>query len=577
MKNNKLTIEGALFGLAFLLALGLRLFNVGQAALTDSEAALALPALELARGTVVQIPSQPGYVLWTAAIFFLVGASEFAARFLPALMGSLVALSPWLFKKQLGRVAAVLLAFFLAFDPGLVAASREADGLMLAVGFIIFAAGFLFTGKPVWAGVCTGLALLAGARLAAGLVILGLMLVWMGIERSLSQPQPGSSDAGEYNQFVSPLSLRQMLPGLAGALLLGGTLFFIFPAGLSAIGSGLTVYLQGWAREPLTPLTLMLGALIFYTPFALPAGIWGALAGWRQRDPVDGFLTRWTVTALILALMYPSRQPTDLVWVLIPLWALAARQIARKLAQIQQAGIGALTLAGIVAALLVFAWLNFVALSRLPIGEASAQIRLASIAGSLVFIAIITVLASGGWSSKSAVSGLVCGLSTATLLFTFTASWNAAGLGRNPWSELWRNSPYIQDADLLMQTVGDFSEWNTGFGKSIDITVLEVESPALRWQLRNHRQTLYTNVLPPGELPSLLITTEREMPLIAASYTGQDFVWQRSIDWGLLFPLNWSRWIIVRETPDFRSNLILWVRADLFPGAPALQPAEAGY
>lgn len=577
MKNNKLTIEGALFGLAFLLALGLRLLNLGQAALTDSEAALALPALELARGTVTQIPSQPGYVLWTAAIFFLVGASEFAARFLPALMGSLVALSPWLFKKQLGRVAAVLLAFFLAFDPGLVAASREADGLMLAVGFIIFAAGFLWTGKPVWAGVCAGLALLSGTRLAAGLVILALALLWMGIERSLSQPQSGAGAAGEYTQIVSPLSLRQMLPGFAGALLLGGTLFFIFPAGLSAIGSGLTGYIQGWGSEPLTPLTLTLGALVFYTPLGLPAGIWGAFVGWRQRDPVDGFLTRCLVTAFLLALVYPSRQPTDLVWVLIPLWTLAARQITRKLPQIQQAGIGALTLAGIVAALLVFAWLNFVVLSRLPPGETSAQIRLASIAGSLVFIAIITVLASGGWSSKSAVSGLVCGWGVASIIFTFAASWNTAGLGRNPWAELWRNSPYVQDADLLMQTVGDFSEWNTGFRKSIDITVLEVESPALRWQLRDHRQTLYTNVLPPGELPSLLITAEREMPSIAASYSGQNFVWQRSIDWGLLFPLNWSRWMIVRETPDIRANLILWVRTDLFPGAPALQPAEAGY
>lgn len=587
MKNTKLTYETLLFGLAFLLALGLRLLHLGHETLSDGEAELALQALALARGGVSTISSQPGYVLWTSALFFITGAGNLAARLLPALAGSVLVLAPRLFRPQLGRTAAILLAFFLAIDPSLVAASRQAGGLMLAVTFGVLAAGYLLSGKPQWAGICAGLALLGGASLWAGLLALGLSLAWTTALRRRKHTGTVETNAldSEAERLPTPIPWQPALPWLAGALVFGGSLFFIFPTGLSAAVSSLPEYLQGWGRVPTAwvgtsgiPVMILLGALLFYAPFAIFAGVWGAVTGGMQRRSVDVFLTRWVIVVLLVALFHPSRQPTDLVWVMIPIWALAARQIARLFPMFGTAGASALGQAAVVLVLIVFAWLNFVALSRSPFSQSDAQIYLVSLAGSLVFIAIITILASGGWSSSLAVSGLTWGVGAALLLFTLSGSWNAAGLGRNPWAELWRMCPrsghtssYVQDADLLTSTVGGISEWNSRSRSAIDVTVLNVESPALEWALRDHRQVHFTNVIPPGEKLSLIITEDQEMPSLAAAYTGQDFVWQRSIAWHLLQPPDWSRWVIVREAASTRADLILWVRSDLFPGA---SPAE---
>ncbi len=575
MKNTKLSRETLLFGLAFLLALGLRFSHLGQEALSDGEARLALQALALGRGGAAPIAHQPGYVLWTGALFFVAGASNFAARLLPAVAGSVLVLAPRLFRPQLGRTAAVLLAFFLAIDPSLVAASRQASGLMLAVTLAALAVGYLLAGNVRRAGICAGLALLGGTSLWAGLLMLGLSLAWTFVvrRRAHAVAEVNTGFEGDAERLPTPIPWRQALLWLTGALVFGGSLFFIFPTGLSAAVSSLPDYLQGWMHASGVPLTLLLGALFFYPPFAILAGVWGALEGGMQRRGADVFLTRWLIVALLIALVYPSRQPTDLVWVMLPMWALAARQVVRLLPMFGAAGVGALGQAAIVLVLIIFAWLNFVALSKPPLSQNDAQIHLASLAGSLVFIAIITILAAGGWSTSMAFSGLTWGVGAALLLFTLSGSWDAAGLGRNPWAELWRTSPYVQDADLLTGTVGDISEWNSRSCTAIDVTVLNVESPALEWALRHHRQVRFTNVLPPGEKLSLIITAEQEMPSLVAAYTGQDFVWQRSIAWQLLLPTDWSRWVIVREAPSTRSDLFLWVRSDLFPGAsPAALP-----
>ena len=69
MKANKTTTEYALYWLAFLLALVLRLYQLGAGALSEVEAGWALPALGLARGGVVDLGPQPLYILFTSLLF----------------------------------------------------------------------------------------------------------------------------------------------------------------------------------------------------------------------------------------------------------------------------------------------------------------------------------------------------------------------------------------------------------------------------------------------------------------------------------------------------------------------------
>ena len=120
MKTNRITIEHTLYALVLAFALGIRLLNLGAAPLSDFEADWALQALSVALGEQIAIEPQPGYVFLTGLTFSLLGSSNAAARLWSALVGGGLVISPFFFRGLMGRKAALILAFGLALDPGLV-------------------------------------------------------------------------------------------------------------------------------------------------------------------------------------------------------------------------------------------------------------------------------------------------------------------------------------------------------------------------------------------------------------------------------------------------------------------------
>ena len=90
MKWDQVTFERLLVALILLLAVGVRLFNLGRAPLSDGEASWALQSLSIARGIPVEIGPQPGEVSLTGLAFMLFGSSNFMApRCTPPLPASL--------------------------------------------------------------------------------------------------------------------------------------------------------------------------------------------------------------------------------------------------------------------------------------------------------------------------------------------------------------------------------------------------------------------------------------------------------------------------------------------------------
>src|SRR5512135_1605242 len=139
--------ETLLYLLALVLGLALRLIALGSLPLTDNEARWALQALGVAQGARPVLGSQSAYTLLTAVFFIIYGgASNFLARLVPALAGSALVLAPALFRDRLKPRPAVILSFCLAFEPGLVALSRQAGSSILAVAFLLLAWG-LWRGK----------------------------------------------------------------------------------------------------------------------------------------------------------------------------------------------------------------------------------------------------------------------------------------------------------------------------------------------------------------------------------------------------------------------------------------------
>src|SRR5689334_15291643 len=242
MNFSRLKNEGWLYWLAFLIALGFRMIQLGTSPLTDSEATLALQALHIAQGKAPLLGPQPGYILFTSLLFSIIKSTNFMARFVPALVGSLLVFAPYFFREKIKPLPALILAFFLAIDPGLVALSRQASGTILAVTFLLFAWAMWRNRRAVPAGIFAGLALLSGPSLWAGLLSLGLTWIFL---QGMQSKTPGDQSQISDRQFSS-IEFRPALFSLLITLLIGGTLFFLSPNGLSAWLSALPAYLRGW-------------------------------------------------------------------------------------------------------------------------------------------------------------------------------------------------------------------------------------------------------------------------------------------------------------------------------------------
>jgi hypothetical protein len=576
MSSRRPTLEHLLYALALALALTLRFLHLGALPLSDFEADWALQALQVARGAHPAIGPNPAYVLLTSLLFFVFGASDFLARFWPALAGSVMVLTPFFFRDRLGRVPALILAFALAVEPGLLALARTAGGATLAISFLAAAWAMGRERRYPLAGIFAGLALLSGPAIWMGLLILGLCAaIW----KALFPEQEKTEDPHNPNNEVqSPIVNRKSsianLPSsfifhpssliyLLATLLLFGSLFLLAPKGLSAFVASFLAFIQGWWTLSGAPVTHLLIALPAYQLMALIFGLIALVRGILVKDRLVIGLGLWMGVALLLALAYPARQAADLAWALLPLWALAALELGRH-AQAECAG--GWELAGVTTltvAILVFVWLNLAAISGQAFTTEVAQTRFLVMAGALLILGLSWVLVGMGWSPTAARLGAAWGGAAFLAAFTLGAATGAGGLRQPLTAELWPYAPRIAQADLLQKTLADLSGRNEGHAASLPVTVVDLDAPALRWLLRDW-DVKEAGALSPADAPPLVITAQGVDLSLSAAYRGEDFVWYRTPAWDSALPSDWLRWFAYRQMPMQSESIVLWARGDLF-------------
>jgi len=549
--------ETSLYLLAFLLALTVRIIKLGDLPLTDLEAKWALQALGVTQGTQPVLGSEPAYVLLTSIFFFLYGdGTNFLARLAPALAGSALTFVPFLFRERLKPRPALILAFFLALDPGLVALSRQAGSPILALTFLLFGWGMLWPGKQArWAGVFFGLALLSGPSLWAGL--LGLGLTWairQGMEGGL---QTSTSESPERSDWLTVFWFA------AGTIVVGGTLFLLSPNGLSAWASSLPEYLHGWIQPSGVSIRRMLFALPVYEPLAVILGSIAIVRGWLNGSRRVKRLSLWALVALLLALFYPAHQVADLMWALVPLWALAALELARNLKILPAERNEVIGVAALSVLILIFIWLDFLALLQTPSPSGPATLRVWLMFGSLFLLIVSILLVAVGWSVRSARLGGIWGLIATLGICSFGAMIGAAGLRVTPGAEMWEAGSRPAQADLLLDTIDQMSNWSDNNVNAQPVKIVSIESPALEWLLHAH-QVQALAALDPSASPPIVITTEQDDPSLAAGYRGESFLWRQEPLWEGAAPSDWFRWIAFHQMAQTSETVIVWVRSDLF-------------
>ncbi len=554
--------EGWLYVLAFLIAIALRFIQLGAMPFTDAEATSALQALHVAQGLKPALGAHPFYILSTSILFFLYGGgTNFLARFFPALVGSLLVFVPLLFAdERIKPRSGVILALFIALDPGLVALSRQAASPIFAVTFLLLVLGFLNKNRSSLVGVFFALALLSGPAVWMG--ILGLAITW-AINQALSFRKTSDELPLTINHFP-------FLTFLSTFITLG-SLFFLVPNGLSAALASIPAFISRWTFASDVPATRILFSFLIYQPLGILLVVIATIRGWWAGSKRIIPLSIWFLVALLLVIFLPSRDISDLAWVLIPFWAMAAIELTRNVdvfaeERLEVGGVILLT-----AFIWTFSWLDLSGLAWTAADSSQYAMRFWLLIGALFLLLLSLLLVAAGWSTRVAQIGGVWGLALALGLLSLGGALGSAGLRGMAYPELWHPANLPAQADLLQTTVSDMSNWGVGNKISAPVVIVGIDSPALEWTLREHQVTL-AEALDAASSPAFVITAASNDPALSSAYRGQDFTWRQTPSWGATLPKDWLRWLALREMPQSGETIIFWARDDLFVDAPSPSP-----
>ncbi len=557
----------------FTLAAFLRFVLLGHAPLNDQEAALALQALHVAQGARPVLGPEVAYTLPTAVLFWLTAALNWTARLWPALAGFSLVFVPWALRRELGERLAFLLALGLALDPFLTAASRTASGAAVAAAALIWGLAAFRKGRYFWAGAAWMLFLMSGVSFWL-LALAALMAVLLLLNFALEQMQM-TWEMGSYFWLIS----ARRMPSLAwGAAALWALFAVLQPHALAAWLNALPVFLRGWVQPAALPPGLMLIGGLTYG--ILPIGLALAAYIWRRRHGQrDFYAAALGVLAFMLAFLvifYPAHQPIDWLWVTLALWLPALRWLDARLPQQMDVSLPLLGTAALTLALLGFEWLQMLsvvvrfggATQIISLGtfswtlsERAAQLTVWLVGWMILVVSLMLIALT--WGERVAVRGLAQGLLAALLIYTLGMAWSAAGTRTVQGFEFWQAEGKITGQPWLVQTVERIASQQMGNASALDVALLGVDAPSLRWALRRHhpREIAVLDSLSP---PPIVISDSNQDLSAAAGYRGQVICWEKAPFWQQTGFFDWVRWMMLRQKAASPDTIIIWVREDLF-------------
>ncbi|MBE9508788.1 MAG: hypothetical protein IMY86_12155, partial [Chloroflexi bacterium] len=523
------TVETALWALVVVVALTLRLTHLDAAPLNSHEAHEAMLAWRAVTGRgMPEGDYSPLLFAANALLFFLCGASDALARLWPALLGGALALVPFLFRRRVGRVGALVAGLYLAISPTVLFASRQLDGAILAAaGGMTFLGGivrFSDAEKRCWLTLSSvGLALAVTANSSAYGLLLAMGLAWL----SLVWAWPDEK-ARRLTESLRP-HLGHMLVVFACTGLALSTGLGWNPAGLGAAGGLLSAWLARFgpvSNPAASPFTL----IAVYEPLALLFGLGGLTWAVRRGHRFGLLLGLWAGLGALLLALTPGRSPTDTLWVVLPLALLAGlalESLVRSLRtrRVQQSS--EWLYVPVVLVLWIYLYLRLVRYAT--VGD-SLDLYLASL--SLVLQGLMAVVFALGLGTDGVLRVGVVGVGVVLLAITLSAGWGIAYVRPADPQELLVHEPTAIEVRDLVQTLRDLSWRRTGAPTTLPFTFEAAPDSVMAWYLRDFdaaRRVESLAGLNTGEIESVVVTSQRNwMVPDDVSYVGQDFVLRRS-------------------------------------------------
>lgn len=563
----RLPLTWVLIGLLLVLAAGSRFVALGGLPLQPSEALSALGALNATVkaspfGTGSE-PIPPAYAALTAAIVGGFGASEAIVRSIPALAGIGVVLSPLLLVARIGWTRAISTSLFLLISSANLSVSRSADSHSLAALGLLLPVLFLArTGEPtrahmILAGTCLGVGLSSGPAwwMGAFAWTLGAIALRFSSDRRGRMPEIDLPDLRATRPLLGPAVITLLLLSTDFGTRLGQA-----GSGLMGVGQ----WLAGWRQSGFNVLTAVM-LLPVYEPLLLVGGILGGIQLWRSGDRLTRPAVMAALGALVMFLLYPDRQPQDLIWIAIPLAFLCGGWCEHLLESIKEldSSLAVFILGGVLLTLGTFSYFQFQA-SMAGFGLASLDkvsqlyFALASMgfAGALVFLFGI------GWSWKETSLAAQAALLVALTTLSLSASRSLSFPRPNSRSvEIWRQESTSPNVRLLERTLTELARTEVGREAGLPIEVRGDTEPVLAWSLRQHQPA--SSDPSAGPPPVILVPEALAETPLPDEYLGQAFGLIERHGWSGALPPEFFAWWLDRRSPTTAERWILYVRSDV--------------
>ncbi len=543
-----------------------RFIALGRDPLTPSEAQLALEALAWVRGEAWGTVSVPLYPWWTGLLFFLHEANAFWARFWPALLGSGLALFPWVLFPRTRLRYRVALGLALALDPPLVMASRAADGAMWAVPWTIGAAALAMRGWTLAALLAALVALSAGPAGWWSLLVLSLAWGWESRHRHI--PWFALFSTALKNSLTRGQVLA--LVGLGWILALG---FGQYGPGWAAPFQSLVALVRQVLEAGFPGRTALAAFSAYQLPLILACLALTATGLTRTAPSPAHFGMRVAGVAGMLWWLFPGHRPEWAVWVNLGLWP-SVVWAAWRLRPASRRALLAWLLTGLQFALGLLL-ISQTALWLYDAGTLPRSMLLWRV-GLLILALLLVGLSLLTWSTLLPwLITLRHGLMALVLLL---ALGQAAGWARvigPPAQRLWHpvvTSPQIR---LLERTWNQWSLWVHGWPHTLQGISTVVERPELRWTLHRarHLDWLAHPPLNPDTVPQVVLTPGPQDPAhpgeafpfrIQVNYRGQDFLLRERLQPFASLRDAWLWVFHLQPAPTTPEFVVFWLRADLF-------------
>lgn len=568
MKKKLITIEYLIFGLILIIGIAFRFINLGSLPLSDVESSVSLHALGLISGEKgASLSDQTFLSNFQAVLFFLLGNSNFIARLFPALIGVLFILVPFLFRNFVNPKMMIILSFWIALSPTFVSLSRQVDSTILfLLSFSIFIY-FFIKRSVIPSAVSFIICILSGKIFLFGLIpgLFSLIYVYLFLNKQ------NNSIYDQVIQLIKSFQWKKFSLYSIGFYLLLSTFCFIFPSQFSGVGYGINAYFNSFSQISIITLSDLVRGLLFYEIAAIFFGLIGTIYLIRKSQIAGLFITGLVTFSIVQIVLITEKTIVLNALIIFSLIIAGSFFINQFIFLPRQLKTKILVVTLIALAILFFISLAFMSMfANSYQGEQDNTLRIFFIIAGFALIIGAGLLA--GWAISWEIAGKSFLLLSICYLFIFTvsASVNASGFRYPYQNEILSITPIPIEHELLIQTLENYSEWNYGDKKSLNIHIIGDQSPSIYWAIRNFDNITKGNVIPSDKDIDAIITNADASLVQADTFRGQDILWTSKPAWSLMTANETTQWILTRRAPQdmlYQKSIIVWIRNSLFPGS----------